>query len=958
MALVTVGTADDWVSALQNASNGDTIELLPGNYLCENIVLENLQNVVIRSQEKRGATINGNSSVLALKLLNCFGITFEDFTVTNPQREGIDGRLVYQAAANDYTSDGLVLENSSNIIIRGNSFYNIATRGVTSVSSTSVTGIQIRQNLFSHIGHDTAGADVSFAGGHSHLIEYNLFGGSVDGLVIAGRPIAENDECHSHTVRNNIYLPYRWEDAIDFKGVNIAGTGGDSVVKHNAIYAQSNGFSSITVQNASQGVRILRNQIDGGYIDVHGRNHDGEGTKVANVLMAENLLSSIDRALNVHESQGQEVPIENIELRDNDLFNVANEVINSTTYAVSTSGNQNIVSLPSNVSRFERGALLALRDLFSSDEIAASIDNSRAALNGFSLILDDSIRDSQMAVDAQQINKDLYNHGGNVWRTNPPPTGGSGQFQLIIPPMPGPAKQVYGGIPFAQGELLNTINARVLRDSVEIPASYQVLCRWPDNSIKSLGVGVVTDTDANAETELTLVYDGNSQQVYSGLTVTESASEWTIDTGVGVFTIHKTAFNFLTYAVGGNTVISGGDIEAVSAVDNNTYRLSLDTGFTLTKHFEDSQKVEFDLVGHLTFNGADVGKIWIQYKFYYNCDYVDLEIQYVDDKDEESSRGAAPNPLNISFSDYRILVNHSLTNFALSTGSQDEHWTTSTSSVSGPITGVHRIDQEGYLNIAPSHGATQFAPLNPISFSGEESGEAASGWLACHDSSRYFYLMQRYFWQQFPGRLEVTATTASIYFHSVFEQTPDLVKPADDTLYRRPNTMYANTKGTSKSYQVRLGGRNQPINLTEVAELKVSFDVYHLHLSAEIQQVINSSIMTDFVGANANNSSLTDVQMDTYVDGIYDLFWSGDLPYFDFVIGERDFGNQLFSTTGVPWTNGEHLGKYSLIQYWLLNKSRATSFLMTSRMLWERDKKVYRTRRKGYWSSRVTEGDV
>lgn len=567
-----------------------------------------------------------------------------------------------------------------------------------------------------------------------------------------------------------------------------------------------------------------------------------------------------------------------------------------------------------------------------------------------------------MAVDSQAFNKTIHNHGNNTWKTVPPATGGSGQFTMTIPKMPGPAKQVYGGIPFKQGELLNTVNARVVRNGNEIPASFETLCLWPDDSIKALGVSVVTTTDANVETNLTLVYDANAQQTYTGLTVTEDANEWTIDTNVGVFKIHKTTFDFLRYSVGGNTVISGGDIEAVKATDNNTYKLSLDTGYTLTKTFEDTQKVKLKLVGELTYNGVKTGRITIYYRFYYNCEYADISIQYVDNVDDPTVLSLPSNPLPISFSDYRVVLNHSLTNYALSTGSKDEQFfTTSTSYVNGAISGTHRIDQDGYFNCPPAHPAQMGWPLNPISFAGETTGEAAAGWLAVDDGAKHFYMMQRYFWQQYPGRLEVTASTASIYFHSVFEQTPDLTVPASDNLYRRPNTMYATRYGTSKSYDIRIGGRNTAPNLTDIANTKVAFDVYDLHLCAEEQQWADSGVLKDFNGFNADNLSFTNKQMELFYDKNFDFFINNSnekMAFYDYPIGWRDFGNQLFSTNGIKFTNGEHSGKYSLFQYWLAKKSRPTAFLLRSRMLWERDRKVYRSRRRGYWHSRVTEGNV
>lgn len=567
-----------------------------------------------------------------------------------------------------------------------------------------------------------------------------------------------------------------------------------------------------------------------------------------------------------------------------------------------------------------------------------------------------------MAIDAQALNKSIYNHGNNTWKTDPPPSGGSGQFDVVIPAMPGPAKQVYGGIPFAQGALLNTVNARVIKTGAEIPASFEVLCRWPDDSIKSLGVSVVTTTDPNSETLLALVYDQNSQQTYAGLSVSEDANEWTIDTGIGIYKIHKTAFDFLRYSVGGNTVIGGGDIEAKKATDGNTYKLSLASGFTLTKTFEDSQKVTFRLVGELTYNGVTTGQITIYYRFYYNCEYADITIQYIDNVDEPSVNAAPTNPLPISFSDYRVVVNHALTNYAFGTGSKDEQlFTNSATNVNGTISGTHRIDQTGSFNCPSTHPSNMSWPLNPTSFTGAASGEAAPGWLSVDNGTRHFYMMQRYFYQQFPGRLEVTATTASIYFHSNFEQTADLTYPAQGATYTRPNTMYARKRGTSKSYDIRIGGRNAAPNLTDIANLKNAFDVYHLHLCADAQQIADSQILKDFVGFNTDNQSFTDEQLECFFTSNFNYYVTNtdaNKAFYDFAMGARDFGNQLYSTNGITWTNGEHPGKYSYVQYWLADKSRATSFMMRSRMLWERDKKVYRTRRKGYWGERVTTGNV
>ncbi len=65
---------------------------------------------------------------------------------------------------------------------------------------------------------------------------------------------------------------------------------------------------------------------------------------------------------------------------------------------------------------------------------------------------------------------------------------------------------VTSGIPLPQGELNNPSNVKLLQDAAAIPLQTEILCKWPDGSIRWLLLDFQVDLKVPA-VELVLGYD-------------------------------------------------------------------------------------------------------------------------------------------------------------------------------------------------------------------------------------------------------------------------------------------------------------------------------------------------------------------------------------------------------------------------------------------------------------------
>lgn len=500
-----------------------------------------------------------------------------------------------------------------------------------------------------------------------------------------------------------------------------------------------------------------------------------------------------------------------------------------------------------------------------------------------------------MPVSSAPISLALYPHGQGVYKTVELSTGESGQIALTVPAMAATKVHVVGGVLFPRGELLDASNARVVGGGVEIPASFEVLCSWPDGSIKSLGVGVSVVPSSSQDTSLTLVYDQQAQQVYSGITLTDGVSQIVVDTGEGVWTLSKTSFS-MSASVSGTTVISAADIIATSAHDSQDYKLSLDSGYTLTQVFADTQKVVYLAQGSMTYSGTALGKMKIWLTWGAGCDHVDVLMRFYDDRDDDNAAADwKARALPISISSYRLELSHSLSSYALAKNAETY--------VSGSITGEHRITQVGQLHFTDAGWGE---PRYSFSCTGESTDSQCAGWMSVSDGSHYAYCMQRHFWEQFPGEINVNASRMRLDLHTTRGLTPDTAWPAASSTYTRPNTFYFNHAGGRKTYEIRIGVASGVVNNAAIAAHKTSYDAHIAKLKPSAASYVASGVYKDIIERNSAIATLQDeiltkvirpsiTQSLAYDDRGNFLNW-----------GWRDFGDGAYSGTVTGYRTSPH----------------------------------------------------
>lgn len=336
-ATISVSPGDSVKTKIMSAKPGDLVLFEPGTYLTpKDLGYSNSfikingtpsQKITIKSRLPRQAILDGNGYQAVIRFTESSNISIEGFKITNPPTDGKDGRIGYYSLSG--TQEGIQLANSwSNITIRENLFENIATRGIFTncLTTTGCEGLLLENNLFTHIGRDTAGGDINPTGGYRYTIRYNYFGGSVDGVVFDSKIGGEN------LVEYNIFTGGKAEDGVDLKSVNIRGTdGGETVVQNNMVFAENNVYTGITVQNESNKVTVKNNYIIGsakgpGQIWVHGRTASGtvlDGVK--DITVSANYFKSSD-AVGFKASLGTDsrgpTPLVNVVFSRNQFENV------------------------------------------------------------------------------------------------------------------------------------------------------------------------------------------------------------------------------------------------------------------------------------------------------------------------------------------------------------------------------------------------------------------------------------------------------------------------------------------------------------------------------------------------------------------------------------------------------------------------------------------------------------
>lgn len=565
-----------------------------------------------------------------------------------------------------------------------------------------------------------------------------------------------------------------------------------------------------------------------------------------------------------------------------------------------------------------------------------------------------------MSVDSVPYSKTLHNHGFGDWKTEPLPTGGSGTVDLTVPAMDTPEQFLMNGIPIAQGELLNLVNARLMDGASEIPSHMQVTKNHPDGSIASLWVGAKVAPDPVNTKQLQFAYGPDiTQSDYSGsgLTVTDTASTLTIDTGACVWTIEKSTWNLLKQTIGGTDVITSGDIVMVNALDGLTYRASNDTNFVVEIEKQSAHYIQVKLTGQL-FNGATgFFKFVLRFRFYAGLSYCDTGLRVIEDEDEPNIDNIEPfegGPLPISVSDYRLELNcNAFTGYGIGTAAG--------SNVNGTIAGEHYIKADGILHY--SNGGYD-DPAYTFSFSGEATGEKATGWVSGNNATHHAWAMMRHFWETFPTEISIDSNGLNLVFLSTRGSIPDtnFIDLEDDPAqnYRRPNTMYHQSHGYAKTKNFRIGGGSGAPNFDEIDKIKSVFDIYQMGFKCSPQHYCDTGYFGEMKAQNAENASW----INNITAGILERTTNIN-PHLIHSYGFRDYGDQsrigFEGVTGkqfryLSWYNDTHAGAEQFLLMFLMTGDDRWLEVAQKRNNFTRDHGVFWGRRYGVWTSK-NEGD-
>ena len=399
--VILVQPGDDWLALTNSAKAGDIVEFSPGQYSSKGYPYNQQRitisgtaanPITIRSKVKRAAVLSGDGGKLIIQIKNSNHLIVEDFTFTNPSPYGIDGREEYRWPPNKNLSQGLVVYGTyNNITIRNNVFKEIATRGIFVNCTGTCSGLKIERNLFTHVGHDTAGGDISISGSPTAVvIRENLLAGNVDGAVFAGNAASVG----GHILERNICLNGKREDCFDFKAVNYKGSGAISHVRDNVIYAEGNSFTGISIQNESNKIHAHGNYIKGNanvaLMQIHGRSLWGPKTYdgVRDIEFFDNYLKdTTNHGFMANQpssptSRLEAAPIVNSSIYDNLLEDVGS---NSPCCGVGyTHNNTNTSAVQRRPYELLEGNIWNnLCEDFSEQEILDTVEMSRAMYHGF-----------------------------------------------------------------------------------------------------------------------------------------------------------------------------------------------------------------------------------------------------------------------------------------------------------------------------------------------------------------------------------------------------------------------------------------------------------------------------------------------------------------------------------------------------------------------------------------------
>lgn len=454
---------------------------------------------------------------------------------------------------------------------------------------------------------------------------------------------------------------------------------------------------------------------------------------------------------------------------------------------------------------------------------------------------------------------------------------------------------VKAGVPFPQG-VLRSENSLALKGKGgrNQPAQYEVLAKWPDNSIKS--VLVSTMLAGEGKQALSLQYGGAvAAPSTTSLKARENADVIQVTTGPLKFQVSKSKFALLdgVWRDSNNDgsfsrderLTGPGEIYYVSAHDKQRYSTGNFSKPTVELEESGPVRVVIRARGKLFNSSArELTNFDVRIYAYAGSDQIDIEYTLIDSRPDRSARDV-PEKLPLAAMEYGIRIPHAMGrgNYHFGGDGKKTH--------SGTITDEHYILQTGRMNFV--NGDLEPRDTFSTRYKGVANGRRASGWAAVSNSKSTLASYVQDFWQEFPNEISLTAKELHLRFHPArsIEGKADQSYPKLDSStgrFDRPNTFYSPRVGMAKTNRVRLGfyaGVSQP---TEMIKINSHYQKHAPLMLASRDWITKSGVF----GKISTSDSYTRRYDNWLMSSIYELsFKEGKRPI---LYGWRDYGDRMY----------------------------------------------------------------
>jgi len=467
---------------------------------------------------------------------------------------------------------------------------------------------------------------------------------------------------------------------------------------------------------------------------------------------------------------------------------------------------------------------------------------------------------------------------------------------------------VNSGVPLRKGLLASTANLTLTdKRNNPVPAQFQILSKWEDDSIKSVLVTALLDSP---ETDYKIVRLEKQKEI-NGIKIKQNQDNIEIDTGAKVFTINKNKLDLM-----------GGEI---FLIDNKTkIEYSSNRGTPTYTVEENPIRSIIKAEGHLTaLDNTELTKYLVRFYFYAKRDYVVVDYTLIDDRPEYDAR-SYNKPTALEVEGYGIRFPKKMAHYKTATETQ--------------VFEAQYTEPKYLLQLGSIDFVNGQLKGYDFSLEGMETQDTkAEGWIEVNDLS----ISVKNFWQQFPKEFEINNNELIVWLHPKKASAKPGRFNAKDKRYDRPQIFYSSREGVAKTHSILI--KSNDIEETQ----KVFQDSPRLLASSEYYGA--TKVFGDIIPAGNYSAAY-----DGYIENrTYDLSTTHLKLY-----GDRDFGGRMYPGYGPvivdgvrfpTYYNGTHTGATTFCQQYIRTMNEKWWGLCEGDTLHVRDRDVYHNRRHGLW---------